>query len=259
MNAPPVSEGDLQAWLDGRLAGERRRQVERWLADNPAAASRLRAYDELGAALRERYAPILAEPLPEALRRRAERPPLRPATPAGRRWPLPVAAIALSAAALGWFGRGLWPEAAAPPAAALARQAALAHRVYSADAHRPVELGGDQEAQLRRWLSQRLGTAVRVPQLAGLSYELLGGRVLPGSLGPAAQLMYQDAGGRRLTLYVSAETAERGSSGFQFVREGDVEVCYWQAGPFGYALSAAVARAELAALARAVVDQLAAQ
>lgn len=262
MSIPSISEADLQAYIDGRLFGERRQQVERWLAENPAVASRLRAYGELGAALRERFEPVLAEPLPERLRRLAERPLRQPDWRDGWHWPwawpLPLAAvgIALLAGTLGWFGRGLWPDAAPAGGAPLARQAAVAHAVYSPDQRRPVELGADQQEQLVRWLSKRLGVAVRVPQLGGLGYELVGGRLLPGSLGPVAQFMYQDGSGRRLTLYVSPETAGAGGTGFRFAREGEINVFYWHDGPFAYALSAGVARHELAALASAVHEQL---
>ena len=39
----PVGEDDLQGWIDGPLGQERYAQVEAWLAENPDAATRLRA------------------------------------------------------------------------------------------------------------------------------------------------------------------------------------------------------------------------
>ena len=60
----------------------------------------------------------------------------------------------------------------------------------------------DQEAHLVAWLSKRLGTQLKIPQLSGLGFNLVGGRLLPGDQGPVAQFMYQDAQGQRLTLYV---------------------------------------------------------
>ena len=89
-----------------------------------------------------------------------------------------------------------------------------------------------------------------------LGYELVGGRLLPGNRGPVAQFMYQAASGQRLTLYVTTEGAGQPATGFRFASEGRVNVFYWVDGRFGYALSAAVPKGELAAVATAVYDQL---
>ncbi len=74
----------------------------------------------------------------------------------------------------------------------LARVAAVAHAVYSPEVRHPVEVGADQEAYLVRWLPKRLGANLKVPHLAAQGYPLVGGRLLPGERGPAAQFMYQD-------------------------------------------------------------------
>jgi anti-sigma factor RsiW len=258
----PISEDDLQAFVDDRLPAARRREVADWLAGHPAEAARLQAYGEQDRALRELYGPWLDEPLPDSLRRLAE----PPADLAGRRgWQvLPDFAqrlaagvlIAVIAGGAGWFGRGLQPEAAPLAQIPLSRQAAVAHAVYSPDLRRPVEIAADQEEQLVRWLSKRLGQALIVPKLGMLGYELVGGRLLPGGQGPVAQFMYEESSGQRLTLYVSTENALSGDAGFRFAQEGEVNVFYWIDGRFAYALSASIGRDELATIARAVYDQL---
>jgi anti-sigma factor RsiW len=45
-------------------------------------------------------------------------------------------------------------------------------------------------------------------------------------------------------------------TGFRFAQEGLVNVFYWIDGKFGYALSAGIARSELARVATTVYDQL---
>ena len=85
---------------------------------------------------------------------------------------------------------------------AFAREAVIAHVVYSPEVRHPVEVGADQEAHLVAWLSKRLGASLKVPQLQPIGYQLVGGRLLPGNQGPVAQFMFQDGNGRRLTLYV---------------------------------------------------------
>jgi anti-sigma factor RsiW len=140
--------------------------------------------------------------------------------------------------------------------ATFARQAAVAHAVYSPDIRRPVEITAEQEEQLVTWLSKRLKADVRPPRLGALGYELIGGRLLPGASGPVAQFMYADATGRRITLYVSADNQDNKDTAFRFAQEGDVSVFYWIDGRFGYALSANIGKGELARLATAVYGQL---
>jgi anti-sigma factor RsiW len=119
-----------------------------------------------------------------------------------------------------------------------------------------VEVGADQEAHLLRWLSKRLGVSLKIPHLAGLGYSLVGGRLLPGERGPAAQFMYQDIKGQRLTLYVRAGDDSRAQTAFRFAQENGVSVFYWLDGRLGYALSGETGREELLRVADAVYRQL---
>jgi anti-sigma factor RsiW len=262
MNAP-VTEAELQAWVDGRLPPARAGAVDAYLDLHPAEAARLQAYREQNAALRAVFNPLLDQPAPPAM---AARPQGR-----GRAWPLRAAAmlaLTLAGGAAGWLLHGA-ADQAAPPAlsadsapnaaaslAALPRRAALAHAVYTPEVRHPVEVGADQQAHLVAWLSKRLGAPLKPPQLAAQGYELEGGRLLPGQSGPVAQFMYRDAGGARLTLYVSTEPTHNRETGFRFAQEGQVGVFYWIDGQFGYALSGSLDKAALAKVANAVYAQL---
>ncbi|HXH04221.1 MAG TPA: anti-sigma factor [Candidatus Competibacteraceae bacterium] len=258
MSKLPVTEAELHAYVDGLLPEERRAEVEAYLDACPEVAERLRTYRAQNEALRTLFEPVLDEPLPARLlpqrRRRAWRLP---------RYAAILAWICIGGAA-GWMLRGaLLAPANEPPvsaqrglAASLPRQAAIAHAVYSPDVRRPVEIGADQEEQLVAWLSKRLGAQLRPPQLGALGYELIGGRLLPGSAGPVAQFMYQDASGQRLTLYVVSEHDGHQDTAFRFAQEGPVNVFYWIDGKFGYALSAGIDKGQLARVAEAVYDQL---
>lgn len=139
--------------------------------------------------------------------------------------------VAVVSAGAAWTARGALDEAPSRQARALAlspttelegfaQRAAVAHAVYSPDPRRPVEVGADQEQALVTWLTRRLGGAVHPPALSSVGYELIGGRLLPGAKGPAAQFMYGAVGGQRLTLYVARETAGQNTS-FRFVSEGE--------------------------------------
>ncbi|MDP1651497.1 MAG: anti-sigma factor, partial [Rhodocyclaceae bacterium] len=138
----------------------------------------------------------------------------------------------------------------------LARQAALAHAVFSPEVRHPVEVGAAEETHLVAWLSKRLGAELKPPRLSGHGFELVGGRLLPGDVGPVAQFMYQDARGQRLTLYVQRDAQDSRETAFRFARENGISVFYWLDGRFGYALSAEMEQPDLLRIATIVYQQL---
>jgi anti-sigma factor RsiW len=156
---------------------------------------------------------------------------------------------------LGWFLHGA-QETRSGTSMAFVRQAAVAHVVYTPEVRHPVEVGAEQEAHLAAWLSKRLGVSVKVPHLSEAGYELVGGRLLPGSSGPAAQFMYQDGRGQRLTLYVRTDGGGSRETAFRYARENNIGVFYWIDGPLGYALSGDLEKPELLKVAQVVYHQL---
>ena len=267
-----MNEDELQAWVDGRLPPDRQAAVESYLADHPGEAARLHAYREQNAALHTLFDEVLDAPVPLDL------PPAPREVPARAAWRLPawqrrvamlavVVGAGLAGGAAGWTLRGAGIDTGAGAAHGgaayamdtLARQAALAHAVYTPEVKHPVEVGADQQQHLVAWLSKRLGKQLRPPQLTRQGYELVGGRLLPGDTGPVAQFMYTDGSGRRMTLYVSSGESGKGDTAFRFAQEGNVAVFYWIDGSFGYALSAAIGKKELSQVVNAVYEQLQAE
>lgn len=267
MNRQPITEADLQAYVDGALPEARSEEVDDYLAVRPQDAERIGAYLAQKRALQALFDPVLDEPLPEGLVGLAS-PPAKAASNGFWKSCLASASLQRLAAGLliavfsgsaGWMAHQRWPkseELARVSPMSLPRQAAVAHAVFSPDVRRPVEITAEHEDQLVAWLSKRLGTPVRPPKLAALGFELVGGRLLSGAKGPVAQFMYQDAGGQRLTLYVATDHAANQDSAFRFAQEGPVNVFYWIDGKFGYALSAGIDKGRLANVATAVYDQI---
>src|SRR3546814_9895703 len=95
--------------------------------------------------------------------------------------------------------------------AGFARDADLAYTVYAPEQRHAVEVPVADEKHLLAWLSKRLDRTLNVPSLREYGYSLLGGRLLPGPAGPAAQFMYEDASGKRLTLYIPAANVRPGA------------------------------------------------
>lgn len=280
MNSP-VTEAELQAWVDGQLAPARQLAVNDYLAQHPDQQVRLHSYRAANAALRARYNPVLDEAVPPGLLQVPAQPsasdthatggaaqqpvPALPQAAANDSWWRPLRAAAMLAltvagGAAGWWLHDAMPGDAPPQVMAalgnLPQRAAVAHVVYTPEVKHPVEVTADQEQHLVAWLSKRLGAPVHAPQLGALGYELVGGRLLPGQSGPVAQFMYHDASGARLTLYVSTEQKTNRETGFRFAQEGEVAVFYWIDGKFGYALSGQLPKAALGKIADAVYAQL---
>jgi anti-sigma factor RsiW len=250
MSRPEISESDLHAYLDGELEHSRRGAVEAHVALQPDEAARLAAYGRLNDALRARYDPVLDESLPPRLAQAGARRASRVL-----RYAAMVGWLALGGVA-GWQLHSWKNSDARATAPAWAHRAAVAHIVYSPEVRHPVEVGADQEDHLVAWLSKRLGTPLRVPHLNGIGYGLVGGRLLPGEQGPAAQFMYQDGQGQRLTLYVRTNREQTRETAFRFAQDGPVRVFYWVDRGLGFALSAELDKDELLRVANAIYQQL---
>lgn len=252
------SDTDLSAWLDGALDEDGRQRVDAWLRSDADAAARLRLMAADRDAIRARFDGVLHEDVPPAL--------LGQVLPAGRvagfgRWPRGAVAAGLLAggvllaSTLGWQWQSQRTSLAQNEAAqAWVRHAALAHAAFAADERHPVEVRA-QEDHLLRWLERRTNLPVRLYDLHSAGFDLLGGRLVPESAaGPSAQLMYQDAGGRRVTLYLRKPDGPA-TAAFRHAREEALNVVYWAESDCGYALVGAVPREQLLAMAETVERQ----
>ena len=259
MSTGRPDEATLHAWVDGELAPASASEVAQWLAENPDEAARMAAIQAQRASLQALHAQVLDEPVPPQLRR-ALRQRLQ------WQWPHALAAgLMLSLGlgvgyGLGGRGHGYAPTQAHAMPPAFVREAVAAHAVYVPEQRHPVEVAAQQQAHLVQWLSKRLGVPLKVPTLDALGYHLVGGRLLPGEAGQSrAQFMYEDAAGQRVTLYVSVLARKDGVAApatFQWIEEGATHGFYWMDGHQGYAVSAALPRDRLYALAEAIYRQL---
>lgn len=269
----PLSDAEINALVDGQLSEAERAALEARLAHDAAARARLDAWQAQRDAIRGLHRGLLDEALPPALNEAAQR--LGETRQRGDRWWRwgGMAAGVLLAFGAGWLVRG---QSAPPtdtrlavrgPATALpafAHDAALAHAVYSPEKRHPVEVAAAEQEHLVQWLSRRTGRPLKVPDLQAQGYALVGGRLLPGEAGARAQFMFQNAEGQRVTLYLGAvdpasAAAPAGAgqeTAFRFAQDGPVPGFYWVDQGFGYALSGALSREALMALAEAVYRQL---
>jgi anti-sigma factor RsiW len=259
MTTQAISEAQLHALADGVLPEEERAAIDAHLRAHPDDAARVDAWRAQNRQLRALFDPVLEQAVPPSLLRAAAPPA---ANGAWQRPAMRAAAaimLVLAGGMGGWLLRGDGGDmrTASASAMSLARNAAIAHAVYTPEVRHPVEVGVEQEAHLVQWLSKRLGTKLQPPALSPLGYQLIGGRLLPGDGdGPVAQFMYEDGKGQRLTLYVAKERAGRQETAFRYTQEKELSVFYWIDGQLGYALSANLPKQELGKIANAVYAQL---
>jgi len=253
----PVEEDDLHARIDDRLPPERAVGVDAYLAAHPEAQARFSQYAEQRQALRSAVAAQAGGPIPNRLRvahlveERRRR----------RYRQLAQIAAAVSLLLLGGVGGWAVRDATGPSSASSAgavagvitADAIAAYRTFAVEVRHPVEVDAGQEAHLVQWLSKRLGRQLVVPDLASAGFRLMGGRLLPAEDGPAAQFMYENGTGERLTLYLRTGVGDE--TAFRYHEDGGIGAFYWSDEGFGYAIAAKADRDLLLRVAELVYRQ----
>ena len=246
----PVTEDELHAYVDNELPAERRGDVEAWLASHPDDAERVHSWRTMAEALHARYDSIADEAVPKRLE--IERLVRQP-----RKWVYGAIAATLAAfiagGGVGWLARG----AAASPSALqnFTVHALEAHRLYVVEVRHPVEVPGSERAHLQQWLTKRCGWLVRAPELAPAGLKLVGGRLLPGSGGPASFMMYESTSGERFTIYTVKSDAK--ATQMRYAAQGRESSLFWADDGVAYAVvSSSADRGRLTQIAQTVYDQM---
>ncbi len=245
----PIGEDDLQAYQDRCLPPERAIVVEAYLAAHPDVAQRLQQNARLEAQLAATLTTKLEEPIPSRL---------RIAAVAARRRRRLVAALSRVAAALLLVAAGAAGEWYAgfrshpEPLGAATANAVAAFHTFTVEVRHPVEVRAEDGPSLAQWLSSRLDRPVEPPDLSPEGFRLMGGRLLPTAGVPAAQLMYDDDHGTRLTVYVQPMGID--GEEFRLTRQGDVRTVYWAERRLALAVTGRTSDAMLMAVARRVHD-----
>jgi anti-sigma factor RsiW len=252
MSHRPITEDDLHAYVDGVLEPERVADVAAYLEGHPDLARRAAAFSDQRDLLREALAPVADEPVPsqlnmagmiESRRRRAS--PV---------WWAIAAMMMLSIGGVGgWVMRGSL-QTSPGGLAALAQEAAYSYHVYAPDRIRPVEMRASDSTQLVQWVSNRLKQPVKLPDLTGSGYRLMGGRLIATSHGPAAMFMYDDDRGDRLIVLTRPMASEQ-SAPMSPHSGGDVTGFAWADGGMGYSLVGRAAAESLRPIANEVRRQ----
>ena len=251
MTSPaPITQALLLAYVDGQLGDAERGQVEVYLRDNPAAAAEVAAWQRQDEAIAALFAPVN-----EALPARLDPRLIGKGRSSAPEWLRHAAAAVLLlsiGSGAGWLANDLVPASSGPT---LLGEAATAHLLYTREVRHAVEVTAGEGEHLQSWLSKRLDHPLTIPDLREAGFALLGGRLLPATQGPAAQFMYENGAGERLTLYVVG-SSESGRGELRFSKLDDLDAVAWEDGGISCALVGNLAPEALKRLAETAYEQL---
>jgi anti-sigma factor RsiW len=193
----------LSAWLDDELTKEQRAEIDAWLRDTPTTPHACGCGRPTATCCARASAPRSTSRCPRGSSRSCgarRRPRSRGWQRIAAGWRVRRSARARRGAMWRWQRAERRP--ADPPARA--GSSARCSRTASTRRGAPPGRGGGgrqdadesraQEEHLSRWLTKRLGMPVKLFDLRAQGYELVGGRLLPDTAAPSAQLMYQRIG-----------------------------------------------------------------
>jgi anti-sigma factor RsiW len=257
----------LIAYLDGELEPGESREVEAWLAEDPAARDRLLALAESDRLVRRAFDAALHEPVPARLLAAAsgsaQTPPQvaeivpfrllagpRRAAPRWRRWAALPAAAALFGLVVGggagYLGLGKGFEGSAGRTSAIQAAASTGwldnaagyYKLYvEAGDTAPVVVpaSGDTSAAMQK-ISQTLSTQVRLPNLKPWGLDFRGAQMVVVEGRPAAQLVYTTDNKAIGPLTLTIGSSSKPDVAPSIDRRQDINVLYWRHQGHAYAL-----------------------
>ncbi len=245
-------EEQMSAYLDGQMSDEEMQAFETVVAATPALLDRMERWAETDALV----AHTVPKPSAEHLAGLVKPAPIgRSAVGLGK-----VAAMAAVFVIGGLVGYGLnavQGQGGDHPAVVVQAMAGAtaAHRMFTAEVRHAVEVPATETEHLQTWLSKRMGRDMQVPQLETHGLTFVGGRMLPFGDRAAAQYMYENAAGERMTLFMTRADRDTHTS-LRYVRDDGLTTARWQEGAWLFILVAPLDRDTFSPIATDVHESL---
>lgn len=235
MNIRPITEDELQAFVDQRLDEDRYTAVRAYLEAHPDVADRIARYGEQREQLAQAFAPAAHEPVPPELNIAHLVQQHRRRSTGGWRHAAAAAVLLAIGCASGWFARDA-DLSGQRSVLAIAAEAAASYHAFAPDFLRPVELRASDQQVLVDWAARRLGRVVSAPDLSSAGYRFMGGRLVPTGHGPALIYMYDDDHGTRLVMMARPLPNPQDGRPMRPYTQDGVRGYAWGDDGFGYSL-----------------------
>lgn len=189
----PVTEDDLQAWIDDLLPLERQRTVDAWLDANPDTRERVVSWKRERDILRAAMDVELRRPVAARFHiGRLEQRTIRHFN---------ISQLAASVVLALVFGVGsgwLLRDREVPVGlSSVDQEATIAYNLMDTSATAQGTV-----AELADWGQQTLGRPLQLPDLSSVGYQLSGSQLVVTDHGPACLFVYNSRNGNRVSLFV---------------------------------------------------------
>lgn len=231
-----ITEAELQSYIDGEASPETCARVERYIAERPAAARRMRETRQDIALLRRYFTALEAQipdrQLAETLRLVVDHKPRRRIAELGMslRIAAMVAFLMVGTAAV----VGIKLSLTVP---AFADAAALAYQDMERETAE-VEDGFPPDPRLLiEWLNEKTGLVIRVPYSEEHGFNLTDGRLTRFDRRAAGLLVYEDWRQHRVVIFVT-RVAESDDPEPHFAFDRSTYLNYWSRNGVGVVIAA---------------------
>ncbi len=261
-----ITDAEIQAYVDNQLDATRRYEIDIYIQTHPEISELIKDYQFLNSSIQALYAPIQDEELHEPYHQtKVDKKPVNHTKSYQKPIQRKLFKIAASMAWLmiggvvGWNSHSTYfnlSPSIDEKEVHLVQPASFAHAIYSTETRHSVEVLAKEEKHLVGWLSNRLHTDIKAPDLSNNNFNLIGGRLLPSTNRMAAQFMYERSDGSRITLYIRRGAWDNNKTAFHYSNQGSISVLYWISGEMGYALVGQLEKTELLKLSEHVFQQI---
>lgn len=255
-----IQEDDLHAYVDKQLPADKIKAVEALIRQNPEIALKVQLWQQQNNTITTHFEKKQFNDIPEQLNIKKIQSNLHNKSTQKQPWHYTVAASALIliSGSLGWFSHEISQQNKEKHlnSASFASSAISAHQVFSVEMLHPVEVGAEQKEHLVSWLSKRINHQLKIPQLQSYGFNLLGGRLLSMQEGrPAAQLMFENKEGQRITWMISKNPSYLDHT-FLSKNEDNINSFYWMDAKVAYSVTSELSHNLLRKLSQGIYQQI---
>lgn len=258
-----MSDGELQAYVDGLLAPDDRSRVESFLSSCPEERERLDAYRRQNVQLHRLFDWAAHRPLPggyELLVHKLAGRIRRQRYMSNMQRAAAAVVVMAAVGATGWASYQ-WLTPSQGPLLAFSGKGADSYVVLVGEGHADFGSDGGSEAVAKKSAEMLNSLAAKQsamprqpPDLEKAGFRLIGARTMSTAIGPAIQFLY-GKGDDRVTLFLRPNTSARATAS-TVVDNGDMSMIYSEFNNMAYSLVGNVDRKTILSLAALVSDTL---